>query len=153
MKAFTKMVLPLILIGSVSFKTALAQPLKAAPQGQSDADTIKQLEQEWVDAMIAADIPKLSQLVADDWIEGYPGKAATKANFLDAIKSGKKKLTACEFGPRDVQVLGNVAVLQGSVTETRIADGKSSTFRVAYMDVWVKKGDRWVVFRSHATKL
>jgi len=50
-------------------------------------------------------------------------------------------------------VLGNVAVLQGSVTETRIVDGKPSTFRVNYMDVWVKRGDRWMVYRSHATKM
>lgn len=152
MKAFMKMVLVLILFGSVSLDPVLAQPAKPASQGSSVADTIKQRDQEWADAMIAADIPKLNQIVADDWIEGYPGNAATKATFLDSVKSGKHKLESCEFGPRDVQVLGNVAVLQGSVTETRIVDGQSSSFRVNYMDVWVKRGDRWVVFRSHATK-
>jgi ketosteroid isomerase-like protein len=153
MKALTKMVLVMILCGSVSFDTVVAEPAKPASQGQSVADTIKQLEQSWVDAMIAVDIPKLSQIMADDWIEGYPGKAFTKASFLDSVKSGKHKLDTCEFGPRDVTVLGNVAVLQGSVTETRIADGQSSSFRVAYMDVWVKRGDRWMVVRSQAHKL
>ena len=153
MKAFMKMVLVLILFGSVSFDPVLAQPAKPALQGPSVADTIKQRDQEWADAMIAADIPKLNQIVADDWIEGYPGRAATKATFLDDVKSGKHKLEACEFGPREVKVLGDVAVLQGSVTETRITDGQSSTFRVAYMDVWVKRGDKWVVVRSYATRL
>jgi len=153
MKAFMKMVLVLILFGSVSFDTVLAQPPTPASQGPSVADTIKQLEQNWTDAMIAADIPKVSQFIADDWIEGYPGKTFTKASFLDSVKSGKHKLEACEFGPRDVKVLGDVAVLQGSVTETRIADGQSNTFRVAYMDVWVKRGDRWLVVRSYASKL
>jgi len=153
MKAFMKMVLVLILFGSVSFDTVLAQPPKPASQDPGVADTIKQLEQNWADAMTVVDIPKLSQIVADDWISGYPGKTSTKANFLDDVKSGKHKLEACEFGPREVKVLGDVAVLQGSVTETRIADGQRSTFRVAYMDVWVKRGDRWVVVRSYATKL
>ncbi|HMG52284.1 MAG TPA: nuclear transport factor 2 family protein [Kofleriaceae bacterium] len=148
-----KMVLVLILFGSVSFDTVLAQPPKPASQDPGVADTIKQLEQNWADAMTVVDIPKLSQIVADDWISGYPGKTSTKANFLDDVKSGKHKLEACEFGPREVKVLGDVAVLQGSVTETRIADGQRSTFRVAYMDVWVKRGDRWVVVRSYATKL
>ena len=85
-----------------------------------------------------------------------PGKAVTEAKFLDAVKSGKKRLETCEFGPRDVKVLGDVAVLQGSVTETRISAGQRSTIRVAYMDVWVKRvkrGDKWVVVRSYATKL
>lgn len=152
MKAFMKMVLVLILFGSVSFDTVLAQPPRPASPGPSVADTIMQLEQNWVDAMIAVDIPRLSQIIADDWMEG-PAKVVTKASFLDSVKSGKHKLEACEFGPRDVKVLGDVAVLQGSVTETRIADGQSTTYRVAYMDVWVKRGDRWVVVRSHATKL
>lgn len=153
MKVLTKTVLVLILFGCMSFDTVLAQPSSASSQDPSVVDTIKQLEQSWADAMIAVDIAKLSQIVADDWIEGYPGKAVTKAKFLDNVKSGKKKLEACEFGPRDVKVLGDVAVLQGSVTETRISDGQRSTIRVAYMDVWVKRGDRWVVVRSYATKL
>lgn len=153
MKAFMNMVLVLILFGSVSFDTVLAQPSRPASQGPSVADTIKQLEQNWADAMIAGDIAKLSQIVADDWIIVSPSKTVTKANFLDNVKSGKNKLESCEFGPRDVMVLGNVAVLQGSVTETRIANGQSSTYRVVYMDVWAKRGDRWVVVRSQATKL
>jgi ketosteroid isomerase-like protein len=153
MKAFMKMILVLILFGSVSLDTVLAQPPKPASQGASVADTIKQVEQNWADAMIAVDIPRLSQIIADDWIIVSPTKTVTKATYLDNIKSGKNKLEVCEFGPREVMVLGNVAVLQGSVTETRIADGKSSTYRVTYMDVWVKRGDRWMVVRSHAAKL
>jgi ketosteroid isomerase-like protein len=152
MKVLTKTVLVLILFGYVSLDTVLAQPSSTSSQGPSAVDTIKQREQNWADAMIAVDIAKLSEIVADDWIEGYPGKAVTKAKFLDNIKSGKK-LETCEFGPRDVKVLGDVAVLQGSVTETWISDGQRNTVRVAYMDVWVKRGDKWVVVRSHAKKL
>lgn len=151
MKALMNMVL--ILIGSMSVATAVAQPAKPASQGSSVADTIKQLEQSWTDAMIAGDIPRMSQIVADDWIEGYPGKSVTKAGFLASFKSGSHKLESCEFGPRDVTVLGDVAVLQGSVTETRTDGGQRSTVRVAYMDVWVKRGDKWMVLRSHAHKL
>jgi ketosteroid isomerase-like protein len=150
MKALMKMTL--VLLACLVFQPVLAEPSKAA-EGPSVADTIKQLEQNWADAMIAVDIPRLSQIVADDWIEGHPGKTVTKAQFLDAVKSGKKKLETCEFGPRDVKVFGDVAVLQGSVTETRISDGQRSTIRVGYMDVWVKRGDKWVVIRSYAKKL
>ena len=113
MKAIMKTIL--VLVGCISLAPIHAQSPKAAAEGPSVADTIKQIEHDWVDAMIAGDIEKLNQIVADEWVEGYPGKAATKAGFLASIKAGKNKLVACDFGPRDVQVFGSVAMLQGSV--------------------------------------
>lgn len=44
-------------------------------------------------------------------------------------------------------------MVQGIATETRIRDGQLTTMRVAYMDVFVKRGDRWVVIRSFGHKL
>jgi ketosteroid isomerase-like protein len=150
MTAFIKMSFVLSLLGAVSCEAARAEPVGG---GASDAEAIKQLEQGWGDAMIAVDLARLSEIVADDWISGSPGRAVTKAAFLEDVRSRKHKLEAFALGPRDVQVMGDVAVLQGSVTETRIVDGKRGVVRVTYMDVWVKRAGRWVVFRSHATKL
>ena len=151
MKALMKTVL--VLAGCVFFDPALAQPTKAASEGPSVADTIKQSVRDWCDAMIVVDLDKLSRLIADDWTDGYPGKAATKSDMLNAVKSGKHKLEACEFGPMEVKVMGNVAVIQGSVTEKRIKDGQVGTVRVAFMDAFEKRADRWVVVRSQAHKL
>jgi hypothetical protein len=100
----------------------------------------------WTSTQYTVDMPTPSQLVADDWISGSPDKPVTKAGFLDAMESGKHELEPCEFGPRDVEVLGNnAAVLHGSIAETRTIEGQRTTFRVSYMDVWVKRGDRWMV--------
>lgn len=151
MKAIIKTIL--VLAGCISLDPVLAQPPRAAPEGSSAADTVKQLVRDWCDAMIADDVDKLDQIIADDWADGHPGKITTKASFLADFKAGKHRLQACEFGPSDVKVLGNVAVIQGSVTERRIMDGQTSIFHVGYMDVFVKRGDRWVVVRSHAKKL
>ena len=151
MKAIVKAVL--VLVGCVSLDPALAQPPKASTEDSSVAKIIEQRVRDWGSALIAVDADKMSNIIADDWIDGYPGKTKTKADYLAALKSGTWKLEACEFGPRDVKVLGDVAVLQGSVTETWISDGQRSTVRVGYMDVWAKRGDKWVVVRSHAKKL
>ncbi len=151
MKVFMTTVL--VLAGCVLFDPALAQPPKAASEAPSVADTIKQLVRDWCDAMIVNDMDKLSRIIADDWTDGYPGKIHTKSSFLSAVKSGKHKLEACEFGPIDVKVLGNVAVFQASVTERQVKDGQVDTVRIACMDVFEKRGDRWVVVRSQAHKL
>jgi ketosteroid isomerase-like protein len=134
--------------------TSFAQPPGPASAGPDVAEAIKQVERDWVDAMIHVDLARLNQIVADDWVEtGGSGKIGTKASFLDDVRSGAHKLETCDLGPADVKVLGNVAVLSGSATETRLRDGQPLTVHVGYMDVYVKRGDRWVVIRSHASKI
>ena len=75
MKALMKTVL--VLAGCMFIDPVLAQPPKAASEGPSVGDTIKQLVRDWCDAMIADDVDKLSRIIADDWTDGYPGKVAT----------------------------------------------------------------------------
>jgi ketosteroid isomerase-like protein len=152
MRALTRTVL--VLGYCLSAQLAVAQPAKAPPQSDSVAETIKQLERDWTEAMINGDTDKLSRALADDFVEiGSAGKVITKAGFLNHTRSDKQRLTAVEFGPEDVSVWGHVAVLQGSATETWITDGRTTTTRIAYMDVYVKRGDEWLMVRSHAKPL
>jgi ketosteroid isomerase-like protein len=152
MKALVKTVL--VLLGCLSLGPALAQVPKTPSEDSIVVNTIKQIERDWVDAIIASNVDRLDQIVADDWIDIVPsGKTVTKEGFLSYVKSERNNLESCEFGPVDVKVLGHVAVAQGSVTERRTADGQSRTARLAFMDVFVKRGDRWVVVRSRAHKL
>src|SRR5262249_12322219 len=136
----------LVLLGCVFLHPAFAQPSQAPSVDASAADAINQVSRDWADADMASDADKLSQLIADEGEAGYPGKIYTKANLLDDVRAGRHKLLSCEFGPQDVKVFGNVAVLQGTVTERRI--GRDGIIHAAYMDVFEKRGSRWVVVRS-----
>lgn len=55
----------------------------------------------------------------------------------------------------DVKVLGSVAVVQGSITQHFISkkDGQHVVYGSAWMDVWEKRADRWVVVRSQTNLL
>jgi ketosteroid isomerase-like protein len=133
---------------------AFAQKKEPAAKGPSVAATIKQLEHDWVDAAKAADADKLNQILADDWTGiFYDGTEATKKEYIESYKSGKSKLESFEFGPMDVKVLGNVAVVQGSDTEKSTTDGKDSSGKYAWTDVFVKRGDKWEVVRSQLAKV
>jgi ketosteroid isomerase-like protein len=152
MNALMKTVL--VLVGCISLDPVLAQPPNAPLEDSTSvADTIKQREHEWAEAMTVVNLDKLNQIIADDFVDGYPGKITTKAGFLDDVKSGKHKLESYEYGPIDVKVLGNVAVVQGTVTETRSTDGQLHTVHVAFMDVFAKRGGKWVVVRGQGYKL
>lgn len=119
------------------------------------AETLRQLEQDYGDAIIAADLDKIDQIVADDWRGlGESGRPANKANMLEFVKSRKSKLEWFELGPRDVKMLGDdVALVQASVNERRTAAGVTTSFTAVYLDVWEKRGNRWVLVRSQTAKV
>ncbi len=134
--------------------TTFAQKKEPAAKGPNGAVTIKQLEHDWSDAVKSADADKLNQILADDWTGiFYDGTKATKKEYIESYKSGKSKLESFEFGPMDVKVLGNVSVVQGSDTEKSTTDGKDSSGKYAWTDVFVKRGDKWEVVRSQLAKV
>src|SRR6202162_963217 len=107
---------------------ALAQTQTPPAKGPSTAGSVKQLEQDWADAAKAGDTGKVSQILADDWIGvGFDGSKETKQNHLADMKSGKFKVESFEFGPMDVKVLVNVAVVQGTKTQKRNGTGGKKT--------------------------
>jgi uncharacterized protein (TIGR02246 family) len=143
-----------ILLVSACFGLAFGQTQTPPAKGPSAAESIKQLEHEWADAAKAGDADKVNQILADDWVGvGYDGAKETKENHLADMKSGKFKLESFEFGPMDVKVLGNVAVVQGTNTEKSTSiNGKDSSGKYAWMDVFVKRDGKWVIIRSQSTE-
>jgi ketosteroid isomerase-like protein len=120
----------------------------------SDIDTIKHLEQELGDATVAVDMDRLKQIFADDWESiGTSGKIYNKESALGDMKSGQDKLESFENGPMDVQVFGDVAVAQGSVSEKRIRDGKDASGKFVWMDLLKKRDGKWVIVRSLAARV
>jgi len=130
-------------------------PSATAPaKSASTSDSIKQIEHDWTEATIAGDFDKVSQLIADDWAGiSFDGSKMTKQGFLADLKSGKDKAQSVEIGPMDVKVLGNVAIVQGSDTEKSITNGKDSSGKWVWMDVFVKRDGKWVAVRSQAARV
>ena len=134
---------------SAEARVVLADSPKAQSQDPTVIDTIKRFEQDTGDAMVAADIDKLNQIYADDWASiGSSGKIFTKEQLLSDFRSGKHKLVSFENGPMDVQALGDVAVVQASVTEKRIQDGKDISGQFVFMDLLKKRSGKWVIVRT-----
>ena len=144
---------------TTSIVIALISLLAFIPsQGQANdtsaVDTIKQLEQEMGDAMVAGDIDKLNQIYADDFVTvGSSGKVITKETLLNDFESFHDKLEWFENGPVNVQVFGNVAVACASVKEKRTRDGKDTSGEFVWMDLLEKRAGKWVVVRSAGARL
>ena len=81
------------------------------------------------------------------------GSKMTKQGFLADLKSGRDKAQSVEIGPMDVKVLGNVAIVQGSDTEKSVMNGKDTSGKWVWMDVFVKREGKWVAVRSQAARV
>lgn len=144
-----------VLLALVVVGLVLAHSSKAAPSSLSDADTLRQLSREWADASQAIDVKRSSQIMADDWREvGPAGMVKTKESAIHAMLTRDFKLESTDFGPMDVKMMGNIGVVQGSTTvHLREQDGQHNAYKWAWMDVWERRGDKWVVVRSQVTGL
>lgn len=139
-----------LMLAAAGFGLLLVQ-LPALADDQAVAQTVQQLEHNWIDGMKAGDAAKVGQVLADDWTGlFYDGSKETKQGLLAEIKSGKSKLDSIEVGPMDVKVLGDVAVVQGSDTEKSSAKGMDTSGKWVWMDVFAKRDGKWVAVRSQA---
>lgn len=138
----------------VVWRTAAARVVLAdAPNAQSQdpavVAAIKKFENDLGDAMVASNIEKINQAYADDWATvASSGEIFTKEGLLQDFRSGNHKLMAFENGPINVRVLGDVALVQTSVTEKRIQDGKDISGQFVFMDLLKKRTGRWVIVRT-----
>lgn len=139
---------------AATIPTAPTDPRLAPSRDPGVIDTVKQIEQDLGDAMVAVDMDKLNQILADDWkIIGSSGKVSTKESVLRDLQSGKHKLVSFENGPMDVQVFGNVAIVHAGVTEKRSDDGKDTSGQFVWMDLLEKRDGKWVIVRSAGARV
>lgn len=127
----------------------LARPQLSTPKAPSTAQTLQQIERDWVAAAKAGDAEKVGSYLAEDWEDIQPdGTRQTKQGEMADLKSGAMKLDSIELGPMYVKVMGNVAVVQGSDTEKSSYKDKDTSGKWVWMDVFEKQGGNWLAVRS-----
>src|SRR5579862_9132383 len=139
---------------SAAARVVLADSPNAQSQDPAVVAAIKKFENDLGEAMVASNIEKINQAYADDWATiASSGEKFTKEGLLEDFKSGNHKLMAFENGAMNVQVLGDVALVQTSVMEKRIQDGKDISGQFVFMDLLKKRAGQWVIVRTLATRL
>ena len=135
-------------------QTKAADTKKTAPSANAASDELKQIENDWVDAQKTKNAEKLGDILADNWVGlGWDGKRTDKAKALAEMKTPGNSLDTLEMGPMTVRVFGNTAVVTGSDTEKSMEDGKDTSGKYVWTDVFVKQNGKWRAVASQSTKL
>lgn len=127
--------------------SAIAADVSATQQKLVD------MEAAWSKAMVAKDTAAVSAIVADDWSGQNPGgKMQNKAGLLADIKSGTSAATSMTNHDVSARVMGSMAVVQGADDEKSSYNGKDTSGAYTWMDVFEKRGGKWVAIASQVTK-
>ena len=135
-------------------QTKAADAKKTAPSANAASDELKQIENDWVDASKTKNAEKLADILADNWVAlGWDGQRTDKAKALAEMKTPGNSLDNIEMGPMTVRIFGNTAVVTGSDTEKSMENGKDTSGKYVWTDVFVKQNGKWKAVASQSTKV
>jgi ketosteroid isomerase-like protein len=107
-------------------------------------DSVKAVEMNRRQALLAADTVALSRMLAPDFIEiSRLGTVRTRADNIRDIASGALHLTSVTYDSLTVRVYGDVAVLTGIADNTGTMRGFPFSGKIRYTRVFVRRDGRW----------
>jgi len=120
-----------------------------------DREAILRVERDTMEAIRRGDVEALRDILADDFVYRTPGNAdAGRAGFLNNIASAPVEVLSIWGEGLHVLVNGETAVLTGvQRAKYRADDGAGGVSSVAFADVLVKRGGRWLMVLAHGVEL
>jgi ketosteroid isomerase-like protein len=104
-------------------------------------------------ALMAADLPVLARIFADDYVQyNEAGKAFTKQDVLNNFRTGAIRYPSIVSTGRKIRIFGETAVVHGSESDEVEVDGKRSVIRYVYLDVLRKQDGEWKLVASQLAK-
>jgi ketosteroid isomerase-like protein len=115
----------------------------------SDEQTLKRLNQEYVDAFMNADVDWYREHLADDFVViESDGSLLNKEQFLKNTVKGPD-VADYKLHEVDIRIYGSAALVRATGVWTR-ADGKMGMSR--YTDVYVRQNGGWKTVSAQITR-
>ena len=147
---------PIVLntLSVVAVCLSLARAMAAEEKAGNDEQIIKQLEQEWADALLKRDQAAIDRIRSADWVLTDPeGALIAKAQADADLKSGTVKFESIKLDELKVRVDGDTAVVHGLETRKSSYKGKDTSGQYRFTDVFVKRNGRWQAVATHLTRV
>ena len=106
------------------------------------------------EAQVASNKAELERLLADDYVlHNSGGQRQDKTSFIaDQIAPGYK-LEPFVIEEKVEKVMGDAAILGGVARAKGTSGGEPYDVKLRFIDIWQKRGGRWVVVMSQATRV
>jgi len=106
----------------------------------------------WRKAIIAADKSALEKVTAAELSYGHSsGRLENKAEFIEALVSGKSSFSAIELEGQTVNVVDKIAIVRHVFNGTRRKEGDK--VKLFNLTIWLQQQDQWKLVARQAAKL
>jgi ketosteroid isomerase-like protein len=145
---------------AVSLIALLTYPLPGqtpATLATPDAAKLKQLEQQWMEAVRQQDLKVIERLLAPEFtltvaLEGQPLEVTSRADYLEACK-GFYVIHSFEFKEFLVRQYGNVAIVNARYVQKATLGGSQARSAEFFLsDTWVRRNGRWQVAARYSSR-
>ena len=128
-------------------------PATGATTDGVEEQALYQLERDWAAASIKKDTAAIDKFLAKDFVSNFDGRTLNKAQLLAQMKSNPAKIESTENSDMIAMVFGDTAIVRGVYTEKSTTNGKDSSVKGRYTEVYAKRDGRWQCVTQYTTKL
>ena len=136
------------------FAFIFAGLLPSAHAQSADATMIKQLNRQWLDAIVQEDSASLARILADDFVLINPGgMRRTKTDNIPMHIPGQQ-VTRVDIDSQDLRFLTDEVGIITVWTTNYITQGEEKmVLKICYMDIYQKRNGQWKAVAGHVTML
>ena len=118
-------------------------------------ETILSIGHQIYEGIQRKDAGLLRQFLADDFVQrGADGTESSKEEFLLAISEMPIEIGSVKGAHERVSVFGEVAIMTGvQVAEWRQGDEEHGVSSVAFVDVFTRRNDKWLLVLAFGAEL
>ena len=104
---------------------------------------LRQMNDDWVKALVRADRNTLDWIMADDFVFSYPMEGDDKAQFIGDVVSGDVRVETLVRENVSVRIWGDTAVLTGKDSARWSYQGRDFSGHYKIINVYACRNDRW----------
>ncbi|HYE41968.1 MAG TPA: nuclear transport factor 2 family protein [Caulobacteraceae bacterium] len=133
-------------------RAAPTPAVTAAPMRSDEAELVR-LEHAYAKALIQKDREFLMSFYASNWRGGNWTGFWTKSRMIRSLLDDRYVVKSMEVRDLKVRVIGDVAIVQGIDDEVTSMNGRDTSGRWVFTDVFEKRDGRWVAVASHTSEM
>jgi ketosteroid isomerase-like protein len=104
---------------------------------------LRQMNDEWVKALVRGDAETLNRIMAEDFFFAYPMEGDDKARFLADITSGDVRVKYLNRENVTVRIWGNTAMLTAKDSAKWFYQGRDFSGHYKIVHIYSQRDGRW----------